>query len=78
MCNSLAELGILGFGLLVDENVGIGALPQLQESLVGLPCGGFIAYHFLGAAKLELGQWAGDRLQAQTRIIDQLLELSRS
>src|SRR5580658_5578757 len=75
--NSVSELGVLGFGLLVDGNVGIGALPQIQESLVGLPCSGFIAYHFLRAGKVELGQWAVNRLQAQTRIIDQLLELAR-
>jgi hypothetical protein len=77
LCNSFSELGVLGFGLLVDGNVGIGALPQIQESLVGLPCSGFITHHLLRAPKLEPGQWAGDIAQAQTRIIDQLLELSR-
>jgi hypothetical protein len=53
LCNSFSELGEFGFGLLVDGNVGIGVLPQIQESLVGLPCSGFIAQHFLCAAKLE-------------------------
>src|SRR5580704_13891229 len=32
----LLEVGVLGFGLLVDGNVGIGVLPQIQERLVGL------------------------------------------
>src|ERR1700683_3327634 len=34
--NSFLEPVVLGFGLLVDRNVGIGVLPQIQESLVGL------------------------------------------
>src|ERR1700735_2854616 len=52
MCHSFSEVGVLRFGLLVDESVGIRALPQIQESLVGLPCGGFIADHLLRAGKL--------------------------
>src|SRR3984885_9166579 len=77
LCNSFSELGILGFGLLVDGSVGIGALPQIQESLVGLPCSGFIAPHLLRAAKLEPGQGSRDMSHAKTGIVDQLLELSR-
>src|ERR1700688_4419111 len=77
LCNLFSKLGVLGFGLLVDGDVGIGVLPQIQESLVGLRCSGSISHHLLRAAKLEPGQWAGDIPQAQTRIIDQLLELAR-
>src|SRR5258707_15800149 len=60
LCNSFSKLGVLGFGLLVDGNVWIGVLPQIQESLVGLPCTGFIAHHLLRAAKLEPGQGSRD------------------
>ena len=74
----ILQLGVFCLGLLQDENVRIGVLPRFQESLVGLLCGGFIAHHLLRAAKLEPGQWAGDKPQGQTRIIDQLLELSGS
>ena len=31
---SESELGILDFDLLIDGNIGIGVLPQIQESLV--------------------------------------------
>ena len=50
MCNSFSEIGVLGLGLLVDGDVGIGVLPQMQESLVRFPRGGFIAHHLLRAA----------------------------
>src|SRR6202041_1541816 len=78
LCNSFSELGVLGFGLLVDRNVGIGVLPQIQESLVGLPCSGLIAHHLLRAAKLEPGQGSSHMSYGKTGIVDQLLELSRS
>ena len=32
----LSQLGVLGLGLLVDGNIGIGVLPQIQESFVRL------------------------------------------
>jgi len=71
------KLGVLGFGLLIDGNIGVGVLPQIQESLVGLPCSGFIAHHLLRAAKLEPGQGSRDVSHIKTGIVDQLLELSR-
>src|SRR5258708_38129174 len=71
------ELGVLGFGLLVDRNVGIGVLPQIQESFVRLPCRGFIAHHLLRAAKLQPSQRSRDMSNRKAGIIDQLLELSR-
>src|ERR1700747_2481229 len=74
--NLFSELGILGLGLLVDGNVGIGVLPQIQESLVRFPSGGFIAYHLLRAAKLEPGQRSRDVFNGEAWMIDQLLELS--
>src|ERR1700734_3610372 len=78
LCNSFSELGVLGFGLLVDGNVRIGVLPQIQESLVGLPCSGLIAHHLLRAAKLEPGQGSSHMSYGKTGVVDQLLELSRS
>ena len=66
----LRQPGVLGFGLLVDGNVGIGVLPQIQESLVGLPRNGFIAHHLLRAAELEPGQGSDDMSYAKTGIVD--------
>ena len=73
----LGQLGVLGLGLLVDGNVGVGVLPQIQESLVRLPRGGFIAHHLLRAAELEPGQGSRDMFNGEAGMIDQLLELSR-
>src|SRR5579864_7682836 len=75
--NLFSETGVLGSGLLVDGNVGIGVLPQIQESLVRLPCGGFIAYHLLRAAQLQPSQGSRDMSNRKTWIINYLLELSR-
>src|ERR1700735_332692 len=77
-CNSFSEFGVLGLSLLVDGNVGIGALPQIQEGLVRLLCGGFIAHHLLRAAELEPSQGSSHMSYGKTGIVDQLLELSRS
>ena len=64
-------------GLPVDWNIGVGVLPQIQESLVRLPRGGFIAHHLLRAAQLEPGQGTRDMCNRKAGIIDQLPELSR-
>jgi hypothetical protein len=50
LCNSFLELGVFGFSLPVDGNVGIGVFPQIQESLVGPPCSSFMTHYLLGAA----------------------------
>ncbi len=71
------ELGVLGLGLLVDGNVGIGVLPQIQESLVRLPCGGFLAHHLLRATELEPSKGSDDVSHAKAGIVDLLLKLSR-
>src|ERR1700747_2374358 len=76
-CNSFSEFGVLGLSLLVDGNVGVGVLPQIQESLVRLPCGGFIAPHLLCAAELQPSQRSRDMSNGKAGMIDQLLELSR-
>ncbi len=76
MCNSFSEIGIFCLGLPVDWNIGIGVLPQIQESLVRLPCGGFIAHHLLRAAELEPSKGSDDMSHAKTGIVNQLLELS--
>jgi hypothetical protein len=77
LCNSFSGLGILRLGLPVDWNIGIGVLPQIQESFVRLPRGGFISHHLLRAAKLEPRQRPDDMPQGKATIIDHLLELSR-
>src|ERR1700747_73289 len=75
--NSFSEFGVLGLSLLVDGNVGVGVLPQIQESLVRLPCGGFIAHHLLCAAEVQPSQGSRDMFNGEAGMIDQLLELSR-
>ena len=48
-----------------------GALPQIQKSLVGLPCSGFIAHHLLRAAELDPSQSSRDMSHGKTGIVDQ-------
>ena len=66
---------VFGFGFAVDGNVRVGALPRIQESLVRLPRGGFVAHHLLRAAKLEPGQGSRDISHCKPGIVDQFLEL---
>ena len=54
LCNSFSELGVLGFGLLIDGNVGIGVLPESQEIFIPLAGGGFVAHHFLRPGDLQM------------------------
>jgi hypothetical protein len=54
--SAFAPLGVLTFGLPVDRNIGVGVLPQIQESLVRLPCGCFIAHHLLRSRDLHMSQ----------------------
>ena len=69
--------GVLGFGLLINGNIGIGVLPQIQESPVRLPPRGFVAHHLLRAAELEPGQGSRDMSYSKAGIVDQFLELRR-
>jgi hypothetical protein len=66
----------LCLGLPLDWDIWIGVLTQIQESLVGLPCGGFIAHHLRHAAELEPSKGSNDMSHAKTGIVNQLLELS--
>jgi hypothetical protein len=52
--NSFSELGILGFGLLIDGNIGVGILPESQEIFVPLAGGNFVAHHFLRPGHLQM------------------------
>ena len=50
----LLEVGVFGFGLLVDGNVGIGVFPESQEIFIPVAGGGFVAHHFLGSGHLQM------------------------
>ena len=45
---------MLGFGLFMDGNIGIGVLPESQEFLMPFASGGFAACHFLRPGDLHM------------------------
>ena len=71
------ELGVLGFGLLIDGKIGVGVFPNAKEFFVRFAGGCVVAHHLLRAAELEPGQGSADMSHAKTGIVDQRLELSR-
>ena len=71
------QLGVFGFGLSIDGKIGIGIFPNVKEFFVRFAGGCVVAHHLLRAAQLEPGQGSDDMSHAKTRIVDQLLELSR-
>src|ERR1044071_9632449 len=52
------QSGVFGFGLLKNRDVGVGALPERQEILVGAHCLGLIAQQSAGSAQLQMRQSA--------------------
>ncbi len=48
------QLGVLGFGLLVDGDVGIGVFPEGEKILIRLARPSLVTHHVLRAAKLHL------------------------
>src|ERR1700733_4286126 len=73
----LLELGVLGFGLSIDGKIGVGIFPNVKEFFVGFAGGCLIAHQSLCPTELKPGQRTRDVAPAQTRIVDQLLELAR-
>jgi hypothetical protein len=71
------ELGVLGFGLSIDGKIGVGVFPNAKEFFVRFVGGCVVAHQSLCPAELKPGQWADDKIPAQTGVIDQLLELTR-
>src|SRR5215831_16861927 len=52
----LLELGVLGFGLHQDRNVGVGVFPENQEILVRRSCASNIARQRIRTREAELCQ----------------------
>jgi hypothetical protein len=49
-----AQLDVLGFGLLVDRNIGVCVLPQSEEVLIRLARCGFFAHQSLRPGQLHV------------------------
>jgi len=63
------QLGILGFGLLVDGNIGIGILAEGQEFLVPLTRTRVVANHFLRPCHLQTRQGSSHLCPKAARMI---------
>ena len=70
------QLRVLGFGLLVDGDVGIGVFPEGEEILIRLACGGLVAHHHLRAAELQVRQRPQHEVPDDPGMVEHLLELS--
>jgi hypothetical protein len=51
---TLPQLSVLGFGLLIDRDVGVGIFPEGEKILIRLVRGCLVAHHHLRAAKLKI------------------------
>ena len=45
---------MLGVGMFIDGNIGIGVLPERQEIFIPFASGGFAACHFLRPGDLQM------------------------
>ena len=72
---SPAQGSVLGLGLLVDGNIGVGLFPQGEKLFIRVPGGGLVTHHLLRAAELEPRQRPYHVVPGQARMIDQLLKL---
>jgi len=52
------ELGVLGFGLSIDGNIGVGVFPNAKEFFVRFARGCVVAHQSLCSTELKPGQWA--------------------
>ncbi len=58
------ELGVLGFGLSIDGNIGVGIFPNAKEFFVRFAGGCVVAHQSLCPTELKPGQWAGYKFPA--------------
>jgi len=71
----LLQLGVFGFGLLIDGNVGVGVLPAHQEILIGR-CGlGSVSRLRVSTAQLQMRHCAYRIADYDPPMVDNLLEL---
>src|SRR5271170_86198 len=73
-CRALVQLGLLGFGLTQNGDVGVGISPQGEEVLI---CGaGFvlIARERLSTPQLQMRKCCNGLIQSNARVIEYLLE----
>ena len=70
----LRELGVFGFGLLEDRDVGVGIFPEGKKILIGGArfCG--LAGEYIGSCKSQVRQRSCDRVAGDARMVDDFLE----
>jgi len=71
---ALLQLGVLGLGLFIDGNVGVGAFPQSKEVLVGGFRFGVIALHCIRSTQLPVRQSAYGIADHDAAVNENLLE----
>lgn len=70
----LLQLGVFGFGLLIDGNVGVGVLPAHQEILIGR-CGlGSVFRLRVSTAQLQICQCTDRIADCDPPMVENLLE----
>jgi hypothetical protein len=69
------QLRVLGFGLLQDGDVGVGAFPQREEILIGGASFGRVALHGIGSADLEMRECSDGFVEHDSAMVEDFLEL---
>src|SRR5271165_167919 len=72
------QLGVLGFGLLVDGDIGIGVFPEGEKILIRLARGSLVAHHHLRAAELQVRKCTRHKSGYYARMVEEFLELRSS
>ena len=71
----LLQLCVLGFGLLVDGNVGIGIFPEGEQVLICSFCSRSVALYDISTGELQVSQCAERIVSEDDAVIKDFLKL---
>ena len=68
--NQSPQLGVLRLGLFQNGDVGVGVFPEGEEVLVGSFCSASVSIHRVGAAELEMREYADGLIQHDAPMVE--------
>ena len=75
--NKFTQLGVLGFGLLQDWNVGVGVFPQIEKLLIDAAFAFALSRRALSTPQLQVRQGPERKIEHNSAMVEKLLEFSR-
>jgi hypothetical protein len=72
---ALLQLRVFGFGLLEDEDVGVGVFPEREEILISRLGLRAVALHGIGSADLKMGECSDGFVDYNSAMVENFLEL---